>query len=273
MTTEPDPVQAEKTSPSLWRVTLENPPINMFDPEMIDGLRTTVAAAEEDPNVKVLVFESADPEFFIGHFDLVRANDIDRTPGPTGMPAWPDIALRFERAAFITIAKVRGRARGVGSEFIQAMDLVYASSDNAILSQPEVGMGFIPGGGGMERLYRRTGRARALEIILTGFDYDADAAERYGWINRAVADSDLDEFVERIAERIAGFDASAIATAKEILREHAGTPEPEELVATEGRFYELLAAPAAQEKVASLLEAGLQTRGPTELNLADALQR
>ena len=271
MTPTRESVLTEKRSPAYWRVTLDNPPINLFDPEMIEGFTALITELEADDEVKVVVFESADPDFFMAHFDLVRATEVDLTPGPTGLAPWPDAALRFERAPFITIASVRGRARGVGSEFIQAMDLCFASRERAILQQPEVPMGFIPGGGGMERLYRRVGRSRALEIIVGGEDFDADTAERYGWINRAIADADLDGFVDGFASRIAGFDRDAIATAKEILRNHAGVPTPADLRASEERFYDLLARPGAQSRVSSLLQRGLQTPGDLELNLAKHL--
>jgi len=238
---------------------------------MTDGLKDMMNALEADTDVKVVVFDSADPDYFLAHVDVVNAAELDLTPGVTGMAPWPDVARRLELAPFVTVASVRGRARGVGSEFICAMDVVYASRERAILCQPEVPFGFIPGGGGLERLWHRTGRNRALEIIVGGEDFDADLAERYGWVNRAVPDAELDGLVDRFARRVASFDAAAIAAAKEVLREHEGLPPAEDFTKTETRFFGLYARENVQRLVGELVEEGLQQRSDVELDLASRL--
>lgn len=254
--------------------TIDNPPLNLFDPDLVTELNTALTRWETDPAVKVVVFDSANPDYFIAHVDLLRADGFDRSPQPaTGLAVWPDVAVRLERAPFLTICSIRGRARGVGSEFALAMDLRFASRENAILCHPEVGFGFIPGGGGSERLALNTGRARALEIIIGAMDFDADTAERYGWINRAVPDARLDAFVGALAARVAGFDRAAIAAAKATLNSHGGLPDIEWFTATEDSFYRLLGDPGVQRRIGDFLGAGLQQPGDFELNLADRIEK
>jgi enoyl-CoA hydratase/carnithine racemase len=265
------PVIVTQRSATYWRVTLDNPPINLFDPEMTVGLQVLMDRLDQDKAVKVVVFDSADPDYFISHVDLVRAGELDLKPGPTGLSPWPDVARRLELSPFITVALVRGRARGVGSEFLQAMDVRFASRERAILSQIELGTGVIPGGGGLERLPRLIGRARALEVIASSDDFDADTAERYGWVNRSIPDAELDAFVERFATRVASFDRTAIAAAKEIINQRAGLAQPADLAATQSKFFEILARPETQKRVASLMKRGLQQRGDFELRLGDNL--
>lgn len=258
--------------PGYQHVTIDNPPLNLFDPDFVAELDTALTEWSTRETVKIVVFESANPDFFIAHVDLIRADQFDRTAQPTtGLALWPDIAVRLEAAPFLTVCSIRGRARGVGSEFALACDLRFASRDNAVLCHPEVGFGFIPGGGGSERLALNTGRARALEIIIGAHDYDADTAAAYGWINRALPDAQLDDFVDSLARRVAGFDRAAIAAAKETLNAHGGLPDIGWFTATEDRFYQLLADPAVQQRVAGFLGAGMQQPGDFELNLADSI--
>ena len=153
--------QVNKVTPAYWRLTFENPPINMLDPQTMLELQDLVGQFETDPGLKVVVFGSADPDFFIAHFDIARAAETPRTPGPTGYSTWLDLTLRLSRAPVVSIAAIRGRARGVGSEFALACDLRFASMEKAVLGQPEVGSGLLPGGGAVERLPLVTGRARA----------------------------------------------------------------------------------------------------------------
>jgi enoyl-CoA hydratase/carnithine racemase len=153
--------------------------------------------------VKVVVFQAADPDFFIAHFDTSKAAEVPRTPGPTGSMPWIDFVLRLSSAPVVSIAKVRGRARGVGNEFVLACDMRFASRQKAIFGNPEVGVGVPPGGGALEWLPRIVGRSRALEICLSGDDFDADIAERYGLVNRTLDDGELDAFVDNIASRLA----------------------------------------------------------------------
>jgi enoyl-CoA hydratase/carnithine racemase len=165
------------------------------------------------------------------------------------MAVWFDIVEHLRRARFITVGAIRGRARGIGNEFLTALDIRFASRENALLGQLEIGSGIIPGCGGIERLWRLVGRARALEIIASGEDYDADTAEQYGWVNRAVPDAELDAFAERFARRIASFDAEALRTIKEILNQEVPAAGPEDLAATHERFTHLFRREFVQERI------------------------
>jgi enoyl-CoA hydratase/carnithine racemase len=214
----------------------------------------------------------------MAHIDLLQvgggaADDPASTsePGPTGLPPWPDVLTRLERAPVITVGVLRGRARGVGSEFLLALDVRFASRELGILSQPEIGFGFFPGGGGMERLPLAVGRARALEIIAGGEDFDADTAERYGWINRALPDAELDVFVTRFATRVAGFDKPALAATKELMNSRVRMATADDLVHTQAKFYEISANPPVAQHVTAFLQKGGQTDGDFELNLGDRL--
>lgn len=260
-----------KHSPAYWQVTINNPPINVFDQELIEELKALTDELEQNESIKVVVFDSANPDFFIAHIDLLRTGEFDLTTSPRGFAPWPDVARRMEIASFITIANIRGRARGVGSEFIQAMDMRFASKEKARFAQIEVGCGVIPGGGGLERLPYLTGTARALEIIIGSDDFDADTAALYGWINRSIPDKELDVFVDRLATRIASFEKHAIIKAKQIIYKRAVLEKAEEFTATQNSFFEAIALPATQKRIADLFERGLQQQGAFELNLADEL--
>ncbi|WP_234544836.1 enoyl-CoA hydratase/isomerase family protein [Streptomyces shenzhenensis] len=176
----PDYVRGERISPGYHRVTFDNPPLNLYDPEVEARLAEIVEQLDADPEVKVVVFDSAHPDFFIAHHNLGRVGEFGE-----GMPVWFALVDRLAKARFITVGSLRGRARGIGSEFLLALDVRFASREKAVLGQLEIGSGIIPGCGGLQRLWQLTGRSRALEIIASGDDYDADRAERYGWINRA----------------------------------------------------------------------------------------
>ncbi len=252
---------------AYWQVTFNNPPLNLFDQEMADALSDLIYKLEKDPDIKIVVFDSADPDYFISHLDVVRAATMKLNKLPTGLSQWPDFAYRLERAPFITVGVLRGRARGVGSEFLQALDMRFASKEKAILGQLEMGCGLIPGGGGMERLPLLMGKARALEVIASAADYDADTAEKYGWVNRAIPDAELDAFVDRLANRISSFSKKALAAAKELVNKRTGIPAVTDLSATQDIFFELLSQPSTQARIGQLLERGLQQRGDFELNL------
>jgi enoyl-CoA hydratase/carnithine racemase len=257
----------EKVSEGYWKVIINNPPINVFGPEMSLELIALMDEMETDETLKVVVFESSNPEFFIAHLDVIKANDFPKGEGKTGLSkSWPDIAKRLEQAPFASIAKIRGRARGLGSEFIQAMDMRFASKEKALLAQVEIGIGAFPGGGGMERLPLLTGKARALEIILSGEDFDAETAAAYGWINRAIDDSELDSFVDNLAHRIASFDKKVIATIKSIINNRVTLPKNEHIMETQTHFFEALTQPEAAVRIKSLFEKGMQQYGDLELN-------
>jgi enoyl-CoA hydratase/carnithine racemase len=260
-----------KSSAAHWGVTIDNPPLNLFDPELNDELQALISELEQDQTIKVVVFNSAVPDYFMAHIDLARVSEMGLKPGPTGLSPWPDMALRLQRAPFLTVGVLRGRARGVGSEFLLALDVRFASRERGILAQIEVGCGLIPGGGGLERLPALIGRARSLEAIVGADDFDADMAERYGWVNRSIPDAQLDAFVDRFVRRVASFDRAAISAAKHTINERLGLPKPADIVASQGAFFSVATLPATQARIAELLSRGLQQAGDLELNLGARL--
>src|SRR6266481_5127971 len=205
-----------RTLPTYWRVTFDHPPLNIFGPDTIPQLNAIITALETDEHVKVVVFDSAVEGFFLTHYDfLAKLEDTTSLPpGPTDMPPLPDMLDRLSRAPVASIASIRGRATGVGSELALACDMRFGSREKAILSQWEVGAGIVPGGGPMARLPRLMGRGRALEVLLGADDITGDLAELYGYVNRSLPDADLDAFVEALATRIASFDKRAISETK-----------------------------------------------------------
>jgi enoyl-CoA hydratase/carnithine racemase len=173
----PKRITTDKTTPGYWRVTLNNPPINAIDDRMYDEVFDLVQEIESEPSLKVVTFESANPDFFIAHYSTAAPRSR------FGTPRWIDAATRLAQSVVLSIAVIRGRVRGGGSEFTLACDVRFASRERAIFGQPEVGTGLIPGGGALQRLPLLVGRPRAIEIILGADDFDAETAERYGWIN------------------------------------------------------------------------------------------
>jgi enoyl-CoA hydratase/carnithine racemase len=197
-----------RRSPAYWRVTIDNPPINLMGPEMVHEFQETIDAIEADEQVKVVVFDSAVDHYFLNHSDFVaKLEDLTSMPaGPTGLPPWPDFLVRLTRAPVASIALIRGRATGNGSELTLPCDMSFASREKTIISQWEVGVGMVAGGGPMARLPQLIGRNRALEVLLSSEDISGVQAEAYGYVNRALPEADLDAFVEALATRIAGFD-------------------------------------------------------------------
>jgi len=253
-------IVTDKTTPGYWRVTLDNPPINAIDDRMYDEFYDLVGEIEADPLLKVVTFESANPDFFIAHYSAAK-------PGSRfGKPPWIAAATRLAQSNVLSIAVIRGRARGGGSEFTLACDIRFASQERAIFGQPEVGFGLIPGGGALQRLPLLVGRARAIEIALGGDDFDAETAERYGWINRAVPDAELDRFVAEFVRRVLSFDSNVLATNKAILNQ-AGLPDQAQLQETQTTFGAVLRSPVALERLAKARELGLGAAGEFELNL------
>ncbi|MFE9259189.1 enoyl-CoA hydratase/isomerase family protein [Streptomyces sp. NPDC006879] len=266
------PVRVHHHSAAHWQVTFDNPPLNLIDPEVMAGLRDVLTRLENDRGVKVVVFDSADDEFFLAHYDAVRAAEMPTDAGPTGLPPWPDIVVRLARAPFVSIACLRGRARGAGSEFALACDLRFASMEKAVLGQPEVGSGVVPGGGAMEILPALVGRSRALEIVLGSEDFDATTAERYGWVNRALPDAELDTFVDGFASRIARFDQNALSTAKDIINRRSAFPL-EDIVESGQALRTAAASPNGRARLTELLARGMQQRGPFEFDFGAELGR
>ncbi|MFC5268906.1 enoyl-CoA hydratase/isomerase family protein [Kribbella qitaiheensis] len=258
-------VRLDRVTPSYCRVVLDNPPLNLMGPEFVSQMRAIVTTLEDDDQVKVMVFESAVDDFFLNHSDfLANFEDLTSIPqGPTGLEAWPDILVRLTRAPFVSIALIRGRATGNGSELALACDMSFASREKAILSHFEVGVGVVPGGGPMARLPRVMGRARALEVLLSADDIRGPDAELLGYVNRALPDAELDSFVDALATRIASFDKWAIANTKRLVNE-ASLPPDVEMRASWDACMASVKRPAAQERITTLLEHGLQKPGDAE---------
>jgi enoyl-CoA hydratase/carnithine racemase len=263
-------IRIERRTPEYWRVTLDNPPFNIFGPETIPQLNEVVTQIEQDPRVKVVVFDSAVPGFFLTHYNFVPplSDTTSLVPGPTGLHPLPDMLVRLSRAPVVSIVSIRGRATGVGSELALASDMRFASREKAILSHFEIGVGLVPGGGPMARLPRLMGRGRALEVLLSGNDIDGDLAERYGYVNRSLPDADLDQFVDTLARRISGFDKQTIADIKRLVNV-ASLPSDEEIGAGWDGFLSSAQRPQAQQKVKKLMELGLQKDADVERRLPD----
>jgi enoyl-CoA hydratase/carnithine racemase len=252
--------------------TIDHPPLNLLDGPLLDELDRLANALAEDDRVRVVVFDSADPEFFIAHADvegMIGRGDPQATRRAR-LSRFARMTERYRTMPKATIALIEGRARGGGSEFALALDMRFAARETAILAQPEVALGIPPGGGATQRLPQLAGRARALEAILGGDDLDAETAERYGWINRALPRAELRPFVERLARRIASFPAPAIAHAKAAV--DAAAPSHFDGLLEEHRRLRLaLATPEATAAMRAFLAAGGQTRA-YELDLGARLQ-
>jgi enoyl-CoA hydratase/carnithine racemase len=250
----------DRSRPGVWTVSFSNPPINMFLPETIDELRELMAALEADPSVKVVVFQSANSDFFVAHLDVGKA-----AKQPDVLDLWRDFVLRLSSAPVVSIAKVRGRTRGIGNEFVLACDMRFASRQNSLFGNPEVGVGLIPGGGALEWLPRLVGRSRALEIALSADDFDADIAERYGWVNRTLDDNDLDSFVDTFVGRLASFDREVLAAAKAQINRF-GMPTAAELQSSNDMIFSILTWPSAQARRAKIRNIGYGVPSDFELN-------
>ena len=258
-------IELSRRSPQYWQVTLKNPPLNVFGPESIPQLNEIVTALETDKEVKVVVFDSAVEGFFLTHYDfLAKIEDTTSLPpGPTGLQPLPDMLVRLSRAPVVSIASIRGRATGVGSELALACDMRFASREKAILSQWEVGAGIVPGGGPMARLPRLMGRGRALEALLGADDISGDLAERYGYVNRSFPDSELDAFVESLSTRIATFDKQAISETKRFV-DVASLPPDFEIAPEWDVCFASIMRPAAQQRIKMLMERGFHQPGDVE---------
>ena len=239
-------IRVNHPSPAQWRIIFDNPPLNLMGPEFVLELRDIMAALEADETVKVVVFESAVEGFFLNHSNFLgKLEDLTSIPqGPTGLEAWPDILVRLTRAPFVSIASIRGRATGNGSEIALACDMSFVSREKAILSQWEVGVGLVAGGGPMARLPRLMGRGRALEVLLGADDISGDMAESLGYVNRSLPDDALDGFVDALATRIASFDKWAIANTKRLVNA-ASLPPDVEIAAGWDACMTSIARPAA----------------------------
>jgi enoyl-CoA hydratase/carnithine racemase len=257
---EPSQFNIDRTYPGRWSITFNNPPINMFIPSTIDELKALMTELEADPSVKVVVFQSANPDFFVAHLDVGKAAER-----PEVLDLWRDFVLRLSSAPVVSIAKVRGRTRGIGNEFVLACDMRFASRQNALFGNPEVGVGLVPGGGALEWLPRLVGRSRALEFLLSGDDFDAEIAERYGWVNRTLDDDKLDSFVDALVRRLASFDREALGAVKS-QDNRFGTPTAAELKSSTDIFFSALAWPGQLARRAKVRNMGYGVASDFEFN-------
>jgi enoyl-CoA hydratase/carnithine racemase len=265
VTAQKPQIQLTRPSAAYWRVTFDNPPLNVMGAQFVREIREIITAVEADEEVRVLVFDSAVDGFFLNHSDF-NADMKELTgmaQGPTGLEAWPDILVRLTRMPVVSIALIRGRATGNGSEIALACDMSFASREKAVLSQWEVGVGLVAGGGPMARLPRQMGRQRALEVLLSSDDIGGDLAQAYGYVNRSLPDSELDGFVDELAKRIASFDKWAIANTKRLVSA-ASLPQDVEIAAGWDACMTSIARPAAQGRIKALFEQGFHRPGDAE---------
>jgi enoyl-CoA hydratase/carnithine racemase len=255
---------------SVLFVEISAPPMNLLGPELARDLISLLHEAEVDKTVRVLVFKSADPDYFISHVDVTRTKELRETVATaTGEPSLALLFHHLSRSRLITIAQIEGRVRGGGSEFVLACDMRFAAREKAVFSQFEAVFDVIPGAGAAQHLSRLMGRARTLEVMLSADDYDADLAERYGWINRALPAETLDAFVKSLAYRIAALPAEGQATIKNRVNEIT-LPSTEAMRGDFELYREGLTSGVAQSGLLSALEHGFQTRA-WEMELARML--
>lgn len=257
-----------RRTPAYWRVTIDNPPINVMGPPMVKDFQHVIEAIEGDEQVRVVVFDSAVDGYFLNHSDFnARFEDLTSMPnGPTGLPPWPDVLVRLTHAPVASIALIRGRATGNGSELTLACDMSFASREKTIISQWEAGVGLVAGGGPMARLPQLIGRNRALEVLLSSEDLGGDQAAAYGYVNRALPDAELDDFVEALALRISRFDKWALANTKRLV--NTQLPPEVEIGAGWDTCMASIGREHAQQSIKALMAKGFHKPGDVEERLA-----
>jgi enoyl-CoA hydratase/carnithine racemase len=256
-----------RTEGAVLFAEISAPPMNLLGPALVRDLVSLLRSAEADDGVQVVVFTSADPDYFIPHVDLTQVSEYRAEAAK--LVGEPSIGLLFRHISasrLVTIAQIEGRVRAAGSEFVLGCDMRFAARESALFCQFEPAFGQVPGGGAVQHLTRLMGRARALEVLLSAQDYDADLAERYGWINRALPADELAEFVRALAHRIAGFPAAGHAAVKERVNAIALAPV-EDFRRDSDLFGAGVRAPETQQRIAAAMARGLQTR-EAELDLA-----
>ncbi|HEY0209057.1 enoyl-CoA hydratase/isomerase family protein [Acerihabitans sp.] len=252
--------------------TFNAPPLNLIGPEIVRDLVTIVEAAEMTDDFGVIVFDSAIPDFFLAHVDIVRLKELRiELARIMDKPSFSTFLRRMSLLPQVTIAAIAGRARGAGSEFSLACDMRFAARDHAILGQMEVGIGMIPGGGAVQHLVRLMGRGRALEALISGDDFSADQAESYGWVNRTMPLDELQGYVDGLARRIAKFPRQAIVDLKQRVNEQS-LPDETAFDIDSTLFIEGVGRPETQARLKALLEKGLQRPGEIEQNFGRALE-
>jgi enoyl-CoA hydratase/carnithine racemase len=251
---------------------IDAPPMNLLGPELVRDLVSLIRFAEADDSLNVVVFKSADPDYFISHVDLTRVAEYRAEAAVlTGEASIASLFRHLSASRLVTIAQIEGRVRGGGSEFVLACDMRFAARGRAIFGQFEPAFGQIPGGGAAQYLTRLMGRARALEVLLTADDYDADLAERYGWINRALSAAELDDFVTTLAHRVGAFPSAGHATVKDRVNAISLAPL-EDFRRDSDLFTERVQSAETQRLIRRAMKRGLQTRD-AEMNLAGMLGR
>lgn len=253
--------------------TFDAPPLNLIGPELVRDLVHLIGYLNGPTPYRAVVFDSADPDFFLPHVDLTKVPEYTAEAAKAGGPGDASLGMLYQRLSrlpVVTIGKLRGRARGAGSEFLLACDVRFAARETAVLGQPEVGFGAPPGAGAVERLARLMGTGRTLEALLGADDFTADLAERYGWINRAVPDTELDAVVDRFAHRVAGFPADAVTATKTAVT-RVNAPSDDEIRAAAVVFQHLVREGSVGPRTAWLLKNGLQARSETERDLGEAM--
>jgi enoyl-CoA hydratase/carnithine racemase len=267
-------IRVNKASSSVWRITFDNQPLNLMGPQFVVEFSKIVTAIENDEQLKVVVFDSAVDGFFLNHSDFtVKLEDLTSLPqGPTGLEGWPDILVRITRAPVVSIAKIRGRATGNGSELLLACDMTFVSREKALLSQWEVGVGMVAGGGPMARLPRLIGRSRALEVLMGSDDIGGDRAEAYGYVNRSLPDAELDAFVDGLAARIGSFDKWAISNTKRLVNA-ASLPADVEMAAGWDACIASVERPTTQARIKAFMDLGFHKPGDVEDRIGHYLEK
>ena len=251
-------------------VQIAAPPMNLLGPELVRDLVSLIQWTEANDAFQVLVFSSADPDYFISHVDVTRIKEYrDEAARLVGEPSIGLLFRYLSQSRLVSIAQIEGRVRGAGSEFVLACDMRFAARESAIFSQPELGLGSIPGAGGVQHLTRLMGRGRVLEVLLSSADYNAELAERYGWINRALPAHELDDFVRALAHRIASFLPAAQASLKDRVNAIALAPV-DDFRRDSDLFGESVRRPEAQSRLQAAMKRGFQTR-EAEMDLAQML--
>jgi len=261
-------IRLSRVSPAYWRVTFDRPPLNLMGPEFVVEFSQIMTAIEQDEQVRVVVFDSAVDGFFLNHSDFdVKLESLTSLPqGPTGLDAWPDILVRITHAPVVSIAKIRGRATGNGSELSLACDMTFASREKTLLSQWEVGVGMVAGGGPMARLPRLIGRNRAMEVLMGSDDITGDQADAWGYVNRSLPDAELDGFVEALATRIASFDKWSISNTKRLVNA-ASLPPDVEMAAGWAACIDSVRRPTTQARLKAFRDFGFHQPGDAENRL------
>lgn len=270
---KPTQLTVTETSPTLWRVTFDNPPVNVIGPDLMRDLKELLTELESNDTVNVVVFDSANPEFFLAHYDLEADPQIaEALPSTTGFPAWVDILVRLSKLRAVTISAIRGIARGAGSEFVLATDIRFASAEKAILGQMEVGFTAVAGGGATARLAGLVGRGRTFEIMLGGEDFDGALAAQYGYVNRAVPDAQFEAFVDAYATRVSKWDHQVLTDLKGFVNEFT-LPADEVFPRQSDAFWAAASRPDFQSINGQLFKRGLQKNTHIERNLGAEMGR